>query len=101
MRCKDMEMKTLRRILVLIWCMLAIFNLVITIHNPSPLGWFFTGVMFGGVFIMLLDHGIMNSQEKFIKWLVDVNELYSKRLTNYLSEKYLSKKVKGGKNKKK
>lgn len=92
MSFKDLDNKTLRRILVITWFMLAIFNLIMNLYNPHPLGWILTGFLFGGAIIMIMDNSLINIQYKFIERLIEVNELYCNRLTEYLS-----KKVKGGK----
>ena len=99
----DEEQKTFRKLALIIWFALATLNLIITIHSGSSIGWFLTGFLFGGAVIMLMDHSLMNiqdkftnSQDKYIKWLLEINRLYNEKINEYLS-----KKVKGGKRKKK
>ncbi len=101
MSFKDLDMKTLRRVLVLVWFALATLHLIVAILSHSSFSWFFAGFMIGGAFIMLLNHPHMNWQDKFIKTIMHINSVHIDAISAYqkMIEQY-SKKVKGGKKKK-
>ena len=107
MSLRDLDSKKLRTLIVLVWGIMFIFNLIIVINNPTSFGWFMSGLMLGGVFIMLLNHPFINHQDRFIKYLMKVTKEYGERIQE-LCEKLYSpprnstkqRKVKGGKKKK-
>ncbi len=97
MSFKDLDLKTLRKVVIIIWSALLIINLIFVLHVPTYFGWFTVGFFVGGILIMLMNNPHMNWSENFIKRLFNTIKDYQDIITR-LSES--SKKMKGGKKKK-
>ena len=62
-----MKQTKYRKVIILVWFILAVFDTILLVSNPSILSALITGFMLGGAFILLLNHLYISLLEVLIK----------------------------------